>query len=62
MTRETQQAGKTAQKHRTPVQLGVTREVYNRLRQRAAQDGLPLATWLRQLAIRELRRRPKPAI
>ncbi len=62
MTTETQtQAEKRAPKHRTPVQLGVSRELYTRLRRRAREDGLPLAAWLRHLALKELRRRKSVA-
>jgi hypothetical protein len=58
MVTETQtQAEKRAPKHRTPVQLGVSLSLYKHLRRRAREDGLPLAAWLRQLAIKELRRR-----
>jgi hypothetical protein len=48
---------KRARKHRTPVQLGVTPELYDRFRRKAASEGLNLAAWLRHLALRELRRR-----
>ena len=46
-----------APKHRTPVQLGVSRELYERFQQFAASQGLNLAAWLRTLALREMRRR-----
>lgn len=45
--------------NRTPVQLGVSRAVYKRLRQRAREEGLPFATWLRRLALRELRHKSR---
>jgi len=48
--------GQEKRTYRTPVQLGVTREIHKRLRQRAREEGLPLVTWLRRLAMRELRR------
>jgi len=47
-------------RYRSPVQLGVTPQVFKRLRQRAREEGLSLATWLRLLAIRELRRKKAP--
>jgi hypothetical protein len=43
---------------RTNVQLGVTRGLYRRLRQRAKVEGLSFAGWLRRVAMRELRRKP----
>jgi hypothetical protein len=52
---------KRTPKHRTPVQLGVSLELYTRLRRCAREDCLPLAAWLRQLAIKELRRRKSAA-
>jgi hypothetical protein len=50
----------TEKRYRAPVQLGVTPKVFKRLRQRAREEGLSLAAWIRLLAIRELRRKKAP--
>jgi hypothetical protein len=47
----------TEKRYRSPVQLGVTPRVFKRLRQRAHEEGLSLAAWVRLLVIRELRRK-----
>jgi len=52
------QERKRVPKYRCPVMLGVTHPVHKRLRQRARQEGMPLAMWLRRLAIKELSRKP----
>lgn len=44
-------------KWRTPVQLGVTRDAYESMRQRATAEGCSFAAWLRRAAFRELRRK-----
>jgi hypothetical protein len=44
-----------ARKH---VQMFLPNETYQRLQQRAKQESLPLSTWLRTLAVKELN---KPA-
>ena len=43
---------------RTPTALRLTPELYRRMRERAAEEGLGFATWLKRIAIRELRRKP----
>jgi hypothetical protein len=58
MNKAERELEKRTPKHRTPVQLGVSLGVYKLLGQRAREEGLPLATWLRRLALRELRRKP----
>jgi hypothetical protein len=42
--------------NRIGVLLAITRVEYEDLKQCARVDGLPFATWLRHLAMRELRR------
>jgi hypothetical protein len=48
---------KRTPKHRTPVQIGVSLQIYKLLRERATAEGLPLAAWLRRLALKELSRK-----
>jgi hypothetical protein len=40
------------------VQLPITRQVYQQFRRRARAEGLPFASWLTRLALKELRRKP----
>jgi predicted DNA binding CopG/RHH family protein len=54
----TKTAAETRWQDRRSVQLTISRAVYRRMRQRARAEGLPFATWLVRLALRELRRKP----
>jgi hypothetical protein len=58
MNKTEREQEKRTPKHRTPVQLGVSLGIYKRLRERATAEGLPLAAWLRRLALKELSRKP----
>jgi len=43
---------------RTMCALSLTAKEYARMRERARQESLPFAAWLRRTALKELRRKP----
>jgi predicted DNA binding CopG/RHH family protein len=43
-------------------QMRIPRDLYERMRKRAAFESLPIATWIRECCKTELRRRKKPAL
>jgi predicted DNA binding CopG/RHH family protein len=46
-------------KRPTNVQLGISAKLYKEMRKLAASQGMPFSTWLRSVALAELRRARK---
>jgi hypothetical protein len=52
-----QRGGKKSASPLSPCQLRIPRALFEKMRARAAEESLPLATWIRLACLQELRRK-----